>query len=113
MPKKQLKVSKGDIFVLTNLTASGHEQNGLRPHVVVTRVNEGVVTVAPCTTSTRIRKYSVLITPDTQNHLHQNSYVLIAQAFAVDISFLSAKIGQLDESDILRIQLECVKYFTD
>ncbi|MBP6881546.1 MAG: type II toxin-antitoxin system PemK/MazF family toxin [Candidatus Pacebacteria bacterium] len=113
MQEKRHKIAKGDIFIVNNTDANGHEQKGVRPHVVVTQVTGSTVTVAPCTTSTIVRKYSVLLLPDAQNHLHRKSYVLIAQAFAADVSFLGEKIGHLDTEDILRIQLEYVKYVTD
>lgn len=113
MQKNVPKIRKGDIFVIDNISAEGHEQKGIRPHVVVTQVTEGTVSVAPCTTSSKIKKYSVLLLPDEQNHLFKKSYVLIAQAFAVDLSFLTEKIGHLDETDIFRIQIEYIKYITD
>ena len=113
MKKIELKVKKGDIFVLGNLEAFGHEQKGNRPHVVVTQVTGGTVTIAPFTTSNSIRKYSVKINPDDSNHLNYASYVLISQAFASDTSLLVDRIGSLSSEDILRVQLEYVKYVTD
>ncbi len=113
MKKTAPKIEKGDIFVLSNLDAFGHEQKGLRPHVVVTQVTGGTVTIAPCTTSLKVRKYSVEITPSKSNGLHEKSFILISQAFAADSSILIQKIGHLDSEDILRIQLEYVKYVTD
>lgn len=113
MKKTAPKITKGDIFVLNNLDAFGHEQKGIRPHVIVTQVTGKTVTVAPCTTSAKVRKYTVEIIPTKSNHLHEKSFVLISQAFAADISILSKKIGHLDQADIFRIQLEYVKYVTD
>lgn len=86
---------------------------GNRPHVVVTQITGGTVTVAPCTTSSKIKKYSVEITPSKSNNLDHISYILIHQAFATDISLLQNKIGHLDDADILRIQIQYVKYITD
>jgi mRNA-degrading endonuclease toxin of MazEF toxin-antitoxin module len=113
MKKIVPKIAKGDIFVLSNLDAFGYEQKGTRPHVVVTQVTGGTVTISPCTTSTKVKKYTVEIAPSKSNCLHEKSFVLIAQAFATDISILIQKIGHLDQEDILRIQLEYVKYVTD
>jgi mRNA-degrading endonuclease toxin of MazEF toxin-antitoxin module len=113
MPRIVLKVKKGDIFVVDNSGADGHVQKGVRPHVVVTQVTGGTVTVAPCTSTTKPRPYAVKIQPDAGNHLKKTSFVLIAQAFAADTSFLTTKIGTLTESDVMRIQLEYVKYVTD
>ncbi len=113
MKKIEHKINKGDIFVLNNLGAYGHEQKGARPHVIVTQITGETVTIAPFTTSTKIKKYSVKISPDEVNHLTSISYVLISQAFASDISLLSDRIGSLKKEDMLRIQLEYVKYVTD
>lgn len=113
MPKIVPKIQKGDIFILFNLDAFGHEQKGVRPHVVVTQVTGGTVTVAPCTTSVKKRKYIVEIKPDNVNHLDQISFILISQAFASDTSLLQTKVGTLTELDMMRVQIEYVKYVTD
>ena len=113
MKKIEPKINKGDIFVLNNLQAFGHEQKGARPHVVVTQITGKTVTIAPFTTSTNVKKYSVKISPDNINHLTLISYVLISQAFASDISLLTNKVGNLKSEDILKVQLEYVKYVTD
>jgi mRNA-degrading endonuclease toxin of MazEF toxin-antitoxin module len=93
MQKMVPKIKKGDIFVMANLGAEGHEQKGTRPHVVVTQVTGGTVTVAPCTTVKKNRKYTIEIKPDSHNHLDKISFVLISQAFAPDTSFLGKKLG--------------------
>lgn len=113
MPKIALKIKKGDVFVLDNIAASGHVQKGVRPHVVVTQVTGDTVTLAPCTSTLKNRKYSVKITPSDHNGLTKLSFVLIAQSFAADTASLRQKIGTLDANDVLRIQLEYVKYVTD
>ena len=113
MQKTVPKIKKGDIYVLVHSGAFGHEQKGTRPHVVVTQVTGGTVTIAPCTTTKKNRKYTVEIQPDKENHLDKVSFVLISQAFASDTSGLGKKVGHLTLSDILRIQLEYVKYVTD
>jgi mRNA-degrading endonuclease toxin of MazEF toxin-antitoxin module len=113
MKKTKPKISKGDIFILENFNAFGHEQKGFRPHVVVTQITGGTVTIAPCTTSDKIKKYCVKINPDKENKLTQVSYILISQAFASDTSILKNKIGHLNDSDIIKVQLEYVKYVTD
>jgi mRNA-degrading endonuclease toxin of MazEF toxin-antitoxin module len=113
MIKKAHKIEKGEIYIIAHIEAFGHEQRGIGPHVVVTQVTLGTVTVAPCRTSTKIKQYTVEIQPDAKNKLDRKSFVLIAQAFATDTSLLSKKIGNLDATDMLRIQLEYVKYVTD
>lgn len=113
MPKIAPKIKKGDVYVLENIGADGHVQKGIRPHVVVTQVTGSTVTLAPCTSTLKNRQYSVKISPSDNNGLTQLSFVLIAQSFAADTSSLRDKIGTLDATDILRIQLEYVKYVTD
>lgn len=107
------KIKKGDVFVLDNVGAVGHVQKGVRPHVVVTQVAGQTVTIAPCTTTKKPRPYSVVIQPNAINGLTTPSTVLIAQSFATDISLLTHKIGSLEPTDVLRIQIEYVKYVTD
>lgn len=113
MQKMAVNIKKGDIYVMANVGAVGHEQKGTRPHVVVTQVTGGTVTIAPCSTVKKVRKYAIEIKPDSLNHLDKISFVLISQAFASDTSGLGKKVGHLSESDVLRIQLEYVKYVTD
>lgn len=108
------KIQKGDVYLVDNVSAIGHIQNGIRPHVVVTQVTGETVTVAPCTSKKKEhRKYSVEILPTEENGLTTISFVLLAQSFAADMSLLQKKIGHLEQNEILRIQLEYVKYVTD
>jgi len=106
---------KGDIFILENDESKGHEQSGHRPHVVVTQIIGGVATVAPCTTSNNAKKYSysILINADKNNGLDKNSYVLIFQSFACDISILVNRIGFLDENSINKIKIEYIRYISE
>jgi|SRR3989344_6125390 len=108
-------IKKGDVWVIENINAVGHMQNGKRPHVVVTQVTGETVTVAPCTSVHKKihQKYTVEIKPTEENGLDAISFVLLAQSFAADISLLQKKIGHLDQNEIARIQLEYVKYVTD
>ena len=111
--KEHKKIKKGDIWIITNPSAVGHMQKGLRPHVVVTQVTGDTVTVAPCTSIEKHLKYVIEVKPTKTNGLNKKSFVLLSQSFAADISLLVAKLGQLDENDIVRIQFEYVKYVTD
>lgn len=108
-------VKKGDIWVVENPSAVGHVQKGIRPHVVVTQVTGGTVTVAPCTSvQKRVhQKYVIEILPTKQNGLIVPSFVLLPQSFAADMDLLHKKIGHLNENEITRIQLEYVRYVTD
>lgn len=108
-------IQKGDIWLIENIDAVGHVQNGIRPHVVVTQVTGETVTVAPCTSiKKRVhQKYVVEISPTKNNGLRTISFVLLAQSFAADVSLLEKKIDHLDQNEIARIQLEYVKYVTD
>lgn len=108
------KIQKGDVWIVENTNAIGHIQNGIRPHVVVTHVTGETVTVAPCTSKKKLhQQYMVEILPTASNGFNVASFVLLAQSFAADISLLQKKIGHLDQNEIIRIQLEYVKYVTD
>ena len=106
-------IKKGDIWIVVNPNSVGQMQKGLRPHVIVTQVTGNTVTVAPCTSVEKRLKYIVKIEPTEMNGLDLRSFVLLSQSFAADTSLLEKRIGHLDESDIMKIQLEYVKYVTD
>ena len=112
---KPRDIQKGDVWLINNVNAVGHIQKGIRPHVVVTQVTGGTVTVAPCTSVPKKvhQKYVVEIMPTEHSGLVVVSFVLLYQSFAADASFLKEKIGHLDENEIALIQLEYVKYITD
>ncbi len=112
---KHKNIKKGDVWIIENINAVGHMQNGKRPHVVVTQITGKTVTVAPCTSVHKKihQKYVIKITPSKENGLDTPSFVLLAQSFAADISLLQKKIGHLDQNEIAIIQLEYVKYVTD
>lgn len=108
------KIQKGDVWLVENTNAVGHIQNGIRPHVIVTQVTGETVTVAPCTSKKKLhQKYVVEVLPTADNGLNVTSFVLLAQSFAADMSLLQKKLGHLDQNEIVRIQLEYVKYVTD
>lgn len=109
------KIKKGDVWVIENINAIGHMQNGVRPHVIVTQVTGETVTVAPCTSSKKkvTQKYVVEVSPTKENGLTTTSFILLPQSFAADISLLQKKLGHLGQNDINLIQLEYVKYVTD
>ena len=71
-----MKIKKGDIFLLENISAEGHQQKGNRPHVIVTQVVAGMVTVAPCTSSKSAAKFlfTVELDPNKSNKLDKKSF---------------------------------------
>ncbi len=112
---QKITPKKGDVFVLENTESKGHEQSGLRPHVIVTQIVAGVATVAPCTTSINAKKYpySILIIANKENGLDCNSYVLIFQSFACDVAILKKRTGHLDENSINKIKIEYIRYISE
>ena len=112
---KHKNIQKGDVWLIDNVNAVGHIQKGIRPHVVVTQVTGGTVTVAPCTSVQKKvhQKYVVEILPTEHNGLTMISFVILSQSFAADESLLQEKIGHLNENEIAHIQLEYVRYVTD
>lgn len=109
------KIQKGDVWIVENINAIGSMQSGVRPHVVVTQITGDTVTLAPCTSVKKKihQKYVIEIIPTKENGLTTTSFILLSQSFAADISLLQKKIGHLDKNEIIRIQLEYVKYVTD
>ena len=106
-------IKKGDVWIISNPESFGSIQYGVRPHVIVTQVIGKLVTVAPCTSHEKLMKHAVHLNPSIENGLTKESYVLLFQSFAADIDMLHNKIGHLSEEDIMRIQLEYVRYVTE
>lgn len=53
------------------------------------------------------------VEPTKSNGLTMHSFIILSQSFAADVSLLQKKLGHLDQNEIVRIQLEYVKYVTD
>lgn len=104
----------GDIYLVEIPASGGHEQQGVRPAIIVqTRENiEKVPTVlvVPFTTQTKAANFPFTFTvePDSTNKLTSTSVALVFQLRAIDKKRLKNKLGNLSSDDLqtLKRQLE-------
>lgn len=92
----------GEIYVVQFPALPSHEQSGIRPAVIVVDFPDlPVAQVIPLTTSEKARKFknTLVIEPDTENHLEKTSVAVLFQLRAIDKRRLKNKIGKLSLKD--------------
>ena len=102
---ENMTIKKGDIWVVELPQLSGHEQEGIRPAIVLTNTPASVAVVIPCTSNSHALKfpYTLLIEPSTMNGLSISSIALILQIRAIDKKRLKKQIGTLERSNLIMI----------
>ena len=92
-------MKKGDIILIEIPLSAGHEQEGLRPGIIFSNENAGIITIIPFTTQKRALNYDyTLDIPKSEiNKLKSNSIALIFQIRAIDKRRIKEKIGELEE----------------
>lgn len=101
-------MKRGDIILveLPQADTSGHEQEGMRPALVVhdddTSGNLSVVMIVPMTSNLKLQNFAhtILIQPSPQNGLSMPSVLLIFQLRAIDKRRIKKTLGSL-ETDIM------------
>lgn len=104
----------GDIYLVEIPVSGGHEQQGVRPAIVIqTSENiDKVPTVLIVLFTTQIKAanfpFTFVVEPDSTNNLTSSSVALVFQMRAIDNKRMKNKIGSLNPSDmqILRQNLE-------
>lgn len=92
-------MKKGDICVINLAGGIGHEQFGERPAILMSNSEAGVATVIPLTTNREALRFhhSIVIFPDKQNNLKQESVALIFHIRAIDKMRISKVIGRINK----------------
>ncbi|MBI5874849.1 MAG: type II toxin-antitoxin system PemK/MazF family toxin [Deltaproteobacteria bacterium] len=96
----------GGIYLVEIPASGGHEQQGLRPAIVVqTSENSDripTVLVVPFTTQIKAANFpfTFVVEPDSTNHLTSTSIALVFQLRAIDKKRIKSKIGSLNPSDM-------------
>ena len=96
----------GDIYLVEIPGSNGHEQQGVRPAIIVqTAVNiDKVPTVllVPLTTKTKAASFpfTFIVEPDLHNNLTSKSVALVFQLRAIDKKRLKNKLGSLSSHDL-------------
>ncbi|MHB1665588.1 MAG: type II toxin-antitoxin system PemK/MazF family toxin [bacterium] len=95
----------GDIYLVEIPTSEGHEQQGLRPAIIVQTADDidkvPTVLIVPFTTQIKALNFpfTFVVNPDSANNLASVSIVLVFQLRAIDKKRLKNKIGSLSTND--------------
>lgn len=110
-------MKRGDVILveLPQADTSGHEQEGIRPALVVhddaTSSQLSVIMIVPMTSNLRAKSFShtILIQPSSQNGLSMPSVLLIFQLRAIDKRRIKRTIGTLEISIMEQVDAEMKK----
>lgn len=96
----------GDIYLVEIPASGGHEQQGVRPAIVV-QTSENIdrvptVIIVPFTTQIKAANFpfTFVVEPDSTNNLTSTSIALVFQLRAIDKKRMKSKIGSLNPSDM-------------
>jgi len=98
-------MKKGEIWIVDIGSTGGHEQQGIRPAVIVADVVGSVVTIIPCTSNLDSLRFpfTAQLDPSLKNGLNLASVAVIFQLRAIDKKKLKTKIGFLEKKEIKEI----------
>ena len=90
---------KGEIYLVEIPTNRGREQEGLRPVIVMSGINAGVVSVIPFTSNFTALKYlyTIKVGSSDFNGLKKDSVALVFQLRAIDVKKMGNKIGEIEK----------------
>lgn len=94
-------MNKGEIWIVSIPAIGGHEQEGLRPAIIIADTKSSVVIIIPCTTNLQALRfpYTLRLPSTKENGLDADSIALVLQLRAIDKRRLVQKIGVLGETD--------------
>ena len=96
----------GDIYLIEIPVSGGHEQQGVRPAIIV-QTSENIdrvptVLIVPFTTQIKAANFpfTFVIEPDSTNNLTSTSVALVFQLRAIDKKRLKNRLGRLSTDDM-------------
>lgn len=96
----------GDIYLVEIPTSGGHEQQGIRPAIIVQPAENiekvPTVLIVPFTTQIKASNFpfTFIVEPDSTNNLASTSVALVFQLRAIDKRRLKNRLGNLSPVDI-------------
>ena len=104
-------MQKGEIWIIDIGRTGSHEQEGIRPAIVMADVVGPVVTIIPCTRNMESLRFpfTIKIFPNLKNKLSLDSIALIFQLRVIDKRKLLKKIGLISTSDLKKIDSQMKK----
>jgi mRNA-degrading endonuclease toxin of MazEF toxin-antitoxin module len=96
----------GEIWLVRIPELGTHEQSGTRPAVVVAHVAKTLATIIPCTTNRKALRFPFTspLEPTAQNGLREASVALVFHLRAIDVSYFSIKLGDLERAAFLSLK---------
>ena len=98
-------MTKGEIWIAQLPTLSGHEQEGIRPVIVLSNVIASLVLIIPCTSNIQALRFphTLEINPSKRNGLKNLSVALVFQIRAIDKQRLQKKAGILEKQVVSKV----------
>jgi mRNA interferase MazF len=99
----------GDIHWVQLPSGTGREQAGRRPAIILQDETfaggNPLVTVLPITSAVAANRFAgtLLLQPNSTNHLRQTSVVLVFQIRAVDRGIIQDKIGEVTSAQLAEL----------
>lgn len=92
-------MNKGDIWIIEAPSVDGHEQEGVRPAIVIANTESSVAVIIPCTSNLKALRlpHTFSINPSRENGLKMMSVALVLQIRAIDKKRLKKRIGVLEK----------------
>ena len=89
---------KGDLWLVEIPQFGGHEQEGLRPAIVIADTKTPVVIIIPCTSNIQALRFpfTFQVLPSKRNGLKSLTIALVFHLRAIDKRRLVRKIGTLE-----------------
>lgn len=105
-------MNPGEVYWIELTQASGHEQVGRRPAVILQDDEFGsgspLLILVPLTTAERAARFAgtVTIEPTPENGLRKRSFALVFQIRAVDRANVGERLCEINRSELADIHLQ-------
>ncbi len=93
-----MKMENGEIWLVEIPAAGGHEQSGMRPAIILSEVEAGIVIIIPFTSNIQALRFphTIEVNPSAANGLKSKSIALVFQLRAIDKKRIKNKIGKIE-----------------
>ena len=100
-------MKKGEMWLVEFPSTNGHEQSGTRPVIIISETEANIVLVIPLTSNLQALRFphTLEVKPSKLNGLDAVSVGLAFQLRAIDKKRLKAKIGEIEEAHLKRIDV--------
>lgn len=96
-------LNKGDLVLVNFNPTKGHEQNGIRPAVVISGNDfhvSGLCFVFPLTSQIKSYFGGIVLEPNDSNGLSETSEVLVSQIRTIDQRRIVKILGVIEDSEL-------------